>query len=234
MKRNIVDVIIAFSVFCLLLLGFIWTKTPQTESETFSPPSWGAGRDQEAAQEATDQPDQVIPSSETKTEAESETDLDPDPVETESEIVSVIPDLGFRYLDVPLDHGLQDYVYQVCDQDGVPFELVMAVIFVESGFDQDAISSTGDYGLMQISHINHGWLSSELGLNDFLDPYQNIAAGVHILADKINESGGDLTQALMRYNRGNSVAMAQMRDGIFSTDYTEKVLSKYYEYITEG
>lgn len=159
--------------------------------------------------------------------------------ETTSEIAvettpEIIPQNESKILDVPLDPAIQNHIKTVCDEYNVPFELVVAVIYVESGFDPSAVSAHGDYGLMQVSSINHGWLSDELGITDFLDPYQNITAGVHILAQKIRESDGEFTTALMKYNRGDAVALEQMANGIFSTDYTDKVLTKYYEYIREG
>lgn len=148
--------------------------------------------------------------------------------------IEIIPDVEWKILDVPLDYEIQLYTHTICDEYGIPFELAMAVMYVESGFDSTAISAHGDYGLMQVSSVNHGWLSAELGLSDFLDARQNIRAGVHILAQKIRESNGEFTTALMKYNRGDAVALEQMANGIFSTDYTDKVLSKYYEYIREG
>ncbi len=148
--------------------------------------------------------------------------------------IETIPIVDGKILDVPLDYEIQLYTHTICDEYGIPFELAMAVMYVESGFDSNAISAHGDYGLMQVSSVNHGWLSAELGLTDFLDPYQNIRAGIHILAQKIRESDGEFTTALMKYNRGDAVALEQMANGIFSTDYTDKVLSKYYEYILEG
>ena len=148
--------------------------------------------------------------------------------------LETIPQNESKILDVPLDPAIQNHIKTVCDEYNVPFELVVAVIYVESGFDPSAVSAHGDYGLMQVSSINHGWLSDELGITDFLDPYQNVRAGVHILAQKIRESDGEFTTALMKYNRGDAVALEQMANGIFSTDYTDKVLTKYYEYIREG
>lgn len=148
--------------------------------------------------------------------------------------LETIPQYENKILDVPLDPAIQQHVKTVCDEYNVPFELAMAVIYVESGFDPSAVSAHGDYGLMQVSSINHGWLSDELGITDFLDPYQNVRAGVHILAQKIRESDGEFTTALMKYNRGDAVALEQMANGIFSTEYTDKVLSKYYEYIIGG
>lgn len=141
---------------------------------------------------------------------------------------------GDGYLDVPMTRDVQDAVRAISAEYGIPFELTMAVCYVESGFDPYAVSSHGDSGLMQIAPVNHGWLAADLGITDLFDNVQNVRAGVHILADKIAGSNGDFTTALMKYNRGDAVALQQMRDGIYSTEYTEKVLGKYYEYLSYG
>lgn len=158
--------------------------------------------------------------------------VDTSPEPTETRYLNVTP--GDGYLDVPMERSVQDGVRAIADEYGVPFELVMAVCYVESGFDPYAISSHGDAGLMQIAPVNHAWVASDLGCTNLYDELQNVRAGVHILADKIAGSDGDYTVALMKYNRGDSVALQQMRDGIYSTDYTEKVLGKYYEYLSYG
>lgn len=168
---------------------------------------------------------------EVETEAETETEM---PTETavETRYLNVSP--GDGYLDVPMSREVQDAVRAISAEYGVPFELTMAVCYVESGFDPYAVSSHGDSGLMQIAPVNHGWLAADLGITDLFDSVQNVRAGVHILADKIAGSNGDFTVALMKYNRGDAVALEQMRNGIYSTDYTEKVLGKYYEYLNYG
>lgn len=156
--------------------------------------------------------------------------VDTAPEPTETRYLNVSP--GDGYLDVPMTREVQDGVREISAEYGVPFELVMAVCYVESGFDPYAISSHRDAGLMQIAPVNHAWVASDLGCTNLYDELQNVRAGVHILADKIAGSGGDFTVALMKYNRGDAVALEQMSQGIYSTDYTEKVLGKYYEYTT--
>lgn len=141
---------------------------------------------------------------------------------------------GDGYLDVPMERDVQDAVRAISAEYGIPFELTMAVCYVESGFDPYAVSSHGDSGLMQIAPVNHGWLAADLGITDLFDSVQNVRAGVHILADKIAGSNGDFATALMKYNRGDAVALEQMSQGIYSTDYTERVLGKYYEYLNYG
>lgn len=235
MKNIIIDMIVAFVAITLLLVGAWFMGQTKVQSETFSPPSVGVGRVTAEDIPAESETPEIETENAPETDAASYQQVTSKLEEKEEDeivpAVEVIPAVEGKYLDVPMSAELQDYARSVSEEYGIPFELTMAVIYVESGFDATAISSTGYYGLMQISYINHDSLSDELNINNFLDPYQNIRAGVHVLAEKIRESGGDFTKALMKYNRGNAVALQQMSQGIFSTAYTEKVLEKYYAYM---
>ena len=63
--------------------------------------------------------------------------------------------------DVPLSEYLQRYIYEICADKNVPVTLVMAMIDHESRFNAEVISSTEDYGLMQINSVNHDWLEAK-------------------------------------------------------------------------
>lgn len=138
------------------------------------------------------------------------------------------------YFDVPLSNELQDYIRNLCDEYGVPIELVIAMIDVESTFRADVVSKTNDYGLMQINKCNHEWLTDKLGVTDFLDPYQNINSGVYILSGHLEVTNGDIELALMRYNNGATGAKKLWDKGIYSTAYTQKIMTAYDSYIEES
>lgn len=111
----------------------------------------------------------------------------------------------FTPLNVPMDESLQEYVYWMADAYEVDFTFLMALIRNESNFQADVISTTNDYGLMQINQKNHEWLSNAVGVTDFLDPYQNIQAGIYILGT-LFEKYDDPHKVLMAYNMGESGA----------------------------
>ena len=138
------------------------------------------------------------------------------------------------YFDIPLSKELQDYIRNLCDEYGVPIELVIAIIDVESTFRADVVSKTNDYGLMQINKCNHEWLTDKLGVTDFLDPYQNINSGVHILLGHLEVTNGDIELALMRYNNGATGAKKLWDKGIYSTAYTQKIMKAYESYKEES
>ena len=90
--------------------------------------------------------------------------------------------------------------------------------------DADAVSSTSDYGLMQINKCNHDWLLKE-GF-DVTTYDGNIGAGIYMIGGYI-ETYGDIGLALMAYNCGPSGAQKLWSQGIYSTDYTRKVMDAY-------
>lgn len=120
-----------------------------------------------------------------------------------------------------LDEDLIDYTVATSKEFGVDPKLVMAVMETESNFKPDAISSTGDYGLMQINEINHSWLSKDLGVTDFLDPKQSILSGIYMLANIQEE---DTHKKLMIYSHGSRGAERQWNKGIYQSRYSIKVL----------
>lgn len=77
-------------------------------------------------------------------------------------------------------------------------ELVLAVIDVESNFNQFAISRAGAMGLMQVMPF---WLQ-EIGRPDdnLFHLKTNLRMGCTILRYYLDLENGDLTQALARYN----------------------------------
>lgn len=154
------------------------------------------------------------------------------PVSTPKTVIDTEP--VTVYFDIPLSKELQDYIRNLCDEYGVPIELVIAMIDVESTFRADVVSKTNDYGLMQINKCNHEWLTDKLGVTDFLDPYQNINSGVHILSGHLEVTNGDIELALMRYNNGATGAKKLWDKGIYSTAYTQKIMTVYESYKEES
>lgn len=81
---------------------------------------------------------------------------------------------------------------------GLPPEMVLAVIDVESGFQRYAVSRANAQGLMQVMRF---WLR-ELGMEGsaLFDIQQNLRMGCTILRYYYDLEKGDWTRALARYN----------------------------------
>lgn len=133
-------------------------------------------------------------------------------------------DLEFTPLDCAMDDDIQEFVYYLCVGYNIDFTLVMAMIQHESSFRSGVVSKTNDYGLMQINQCNHDWITETIGVTDYLDPYQNLRAGVFILR-KLFEKYEDTDLVLMCYNMGEDGAERLWDKGIFETDYTQEILA---------
>lgn len=124
-----------------------------------------------------------------------------------------------------LDDEIQQMILERCEKYNIDFAFAMAVIFKESSFKPSVVSKSNDYGLMQINKINHEWLSEKLGITDFLDPEQNVTAGLYMLRD-LFEKYEDPAKVLMAYNLGETGAKRLWVQNIYSTDYAERILQQ--------
>jgi soluble lytic murein transglycosylase-like protein len=87
---------------------------------------------------------------------------------------------------------------------GVPAELVLGVIQIESSFDPAARSGAGARGLMQLMPRTAASLARRLGRDryDLDDPEFNIEAGTAYIAYLLRRFRGDLRLTLAAYNAG--------------------------------
>lgn len=81
---------------------------------------------------------------------------------------------------------------------------VLAVIEVESGFDQDAVSHRGALGLMQLkpATLLREAERSRLEADDLADPVLNVRAGIRYFRRLLDAFRQDQELALMAYNAG--------------------------------
>ncbi len=103
--------------------------------------------------------------------------------------------------------------------------LVLAIISVESSGNAQAISGQGAEGLMQLIPDT----AKRFGVQDSLNPRQNIKGGVAYLNWLMTEFQGDVVLALAGYNAGeNAVKKYEGVPPFAETrDYVPKVLTAY-------
>jgi len=89
-------------------------------------------------------------------------------------------------------------VAEYARQYGLDENLVLAVIHVESSFDQFAVSKRGAQGLMQIMPDT----ARQMQVRNSFDAAQNIAAGTQYLAKMLEVFESDQTKAIAAYNAG--------------------------------
>lgn len=108
---------------------------------------------------------------------------------------------------------------------GLEPELVLAVVGVESAFRPEAISPKGAQGLMQLMPAT----AESLGVEDALDPEQNLDGGVRHLGSLLTLYEGDLARALAAYNAGEGAV--DRHGGIppfrETREYVKRVLERY-------
>ena len=93
---------------------------------------------------------------------------------------------------IPLDKPVAEALAESCEEYGVPLSLALGVIEVESGFQADAVSAEGCYGLCQLNprYFPEG-----------LSPADNVRHGMRFLGELL-ERHGDTAAALTAYNAG--------------------------------
>lgn len=128
---------------------------------------------------------------------------------------------------IPLSAELQQYTYDTCVYYDIVehYELILAMMWQESNFKTDLISSTDDYGIMQINICNHEYLRQTLGIVDFLDAEDSIESGIYIISGLLHKYD-DVHKALMAYNMGNGGASKHWSRGNYTSAYSHAITSK--------
>lgn len=136
---------------------------------------------------------------------------------------------GFTYSeDIPLDYTLQEFLYNTCVKRNLEYEFVLALIWRESRFQIDAINintnGTQDSGLMQINDINKEWLKEQYGINNLMDPQQNIEAGTIMLSTFVEKYGEH--DALMAYQYGEQGMSKKFQEGVITNDLIRQLVER--------
>lgn len=90
---------------------------------------------------------------------------------------------------------LEQFAYRISPEEIA--SIVVCIIEVESNWQVNAVSKSGDYGLMQ---INKYWWNDTIDFNRIFEPEYNIKSGIHILEMYIDLSNGCTYNALRKYN----------------------------------
>ena len=116
----------------------------------------------------------------------------------------------------------EESVTRYAQRYGVPEYIVYSVIFVESGFESDAVSEKGASGLMQLMPETYGWLVCEQGEKegDIFDPDENIRYGTLYLG-MLYEKYGNWKYALCAYNAGTGNVDKWLEEPEFEIPFAE-------------
>lgn len=173
--------------------------------------------------------------------------MNPIQVMQESKVTVEAASLGrdeeyiFPRYNVPLDADLQSHIWNLSIKHDISYELILAVIKVESNFDELA-SSGSSLGLMQLNkHNTLSWLKKQVGIKNFdpFNPYHNTEAGVwylNYLRKSWIDSGYSEEDAfelsLLSYNQGISRTKRWIKQYGLDSEYVRKV--KEYKYQLES
>lgn len=108
---------------------------------------------------------------------------------------------GYFRADIPLDGDTQALLRCACEESGVAYELALAVIWKETGFQNVMWDDGESCGYMQVQERWHKERMARLGVTDLSDPAGNFRVGCDYLAELLGKY--PLEEALTAYNSGS-------------------------------
>jgi soluble lytic murein transglycosylase len=127
-------------------------------------------------------------------------------------------------------------VYEESQKYAIDYRLILAVMKVESNFKNEAISSKGARGLLQVKPSLAKYIVKDTGMQaeniiSLHEPETNIKIGVNYLS-KLLDMFENLAPALHAYNVGPSKVKKTSNDNTsFSSHFTKKVMNEYRQII---
>ena len=117
-----------------------------------------------------------------------------------------------------------EYVEKYAAEYEVDPSLVYAVMFTESSFDPEAVSSAGAVGLMQLTEDTFHWarmrlgtLDEDLTTDDLFTPEVNIQYGTYVL-HLLREDFDSTATLLAAYNAGRTTVLNWLENDSYSQD----------------
>lgn len=102
----------------------------------------------------------------------------------------------------------------------IPYDIILGLISIESGFRSDLVSSAGACGLTQVIPEWHQDRMEKIGTSQLFGPYSSIAVGIDYLNElRTGVAKGDIFNALRCYNAGPGAIHSQI-----SGEYASSVL----------
>jgi soluble lytic murein transglycosylase-like protein len=133
------------------------------------------------------------------------------------------PDLPSSYPDARARY--RALAEKEATQAGLAPAIAEAVMAVESGYNPDAVGTSGEIGLMQLMPSTARLLGFTGSNAELAVPETNIRLGVAYLAQAWRLAGGDLCTAVMKYRAGHG----ETRFSYLSVNYCLAVRAKLLE-----
>ncbi len=123
---------------------------------------------------------------------------------------------------------LRPILIRYAQENGLPADLVMSLAWVESSWRRSVVSDAGAVGVMQLMPDTVEFVSKKLlGLRSNLDPRNatsNVRMGTKYLRRLLDQSHGNVRQALIAYNQGLTSLQANGSYGA-AEHYADRVLA---------
>tara|TARA_B100000902_G_scaffold225938_1_gene214525 strand:- start:1224 stop:1799 length:576 start_codon:yes stop_codon:yes gene_type:complete len=117
------------------------------------------------------------------------------------------------------------YVNALCDEYGVDYDMVKAVIQTESSWNHKAVSTSGAIGLMQILPST-AMTEFNTPEQDLYDPYVNVTVGIKYLSH-LNQHFDDINATLTAYSHGPTITKKYSEKYIKNNFYVKRVHSNF-------
>jgi soluble lytic murein transglycosylase len=127
----------------------------------------------------------------------------------------------YKRMRYPLKY--EDHIRKYAEEYSVDPYLAASLIWVESGFETEAVSGRNARGLMQILPSTAAWGAEKMGLAGYeeamlLDPEKNIRIGCWYLGYLSNQFPGSMQLTLAAYNGGIGNVQKWLQDKAYSKD----------------
>lgn len=116
-------------------------------------------------------------------------------------IEAALFDSGYFRADVPLDGDTQSYLRAACEESGVDYELMLAIIRKETGYRNVKGDGGASWGYCQVQPRWHKARMERLGVTDLMDPFGNFRVACDYMAELLRRY--DVESALTAYNSGH-------------------------------
>lgn len=111
-------------------------------------------------------------------------------------------DLFCYYESVPLSEEFQRQIYDACAAEEMSYELILAMMYVETRWTWHDGDEGNAIGYMQIWPLYWSDFAAGHGVSIY-DPYGNVVCGIKIMDYLLDKNEGNLTRALTEYNAGD-------------------------------
>jgi len=111
----------------------------------------------------------------------------------------------------PVDPQLEGVFEAAAAEQGLNPRMVKAVAWLESGWQQHAVSPAGAIGIMQLTPVTAQWLEQSVfgfPLNEDVSVVDNVKMGTRYLRLLLDATGGDEDKAIASYYQGYGATAA--------------------------